>query len=827
VSADATIVSRTAAGGTIRHAGWAARARGWRGPLVAASLFLAIHLAYLAPTLDDIDAVNFASGVRSFDPALHRPHPPGYPVYVALGKATTPIANAVRPPGPLAPLGRDPAALALALWSAVCGAICLLASFAVFVQLEALDDLEPGGGAARVGPAGMSGRSPAFWAAVLAACAPLAWFSASRPMSDVPGLAGALVAQAFLLEAWRRDMAGEAGARLLPLGAAAAGLALGVRSQVLWLTLPLLVASLVTRARRLGLRTAIPGAGAYALAVAAWFVPMLLVTGWQRYLAALGGQGTEDFSGVDMLWTHFGARRLAVGLWQTLVLPWSFAPLGLVVVAAALAGVVVMWRRARVSLACLALLAAPYAVFHTLFHETVTTRYALPLLPAIGYLAVRACAALGRRAAVALLVLVIGASLAVGMPAIRSYAKTASPIFQALTALQAESAAGEAGAALGMHRRVSTEGRVALAWAGLAPWARRLPSPRAEEWAQALRVLREEPGRTVWFLGEPSRRGELRVRDLALIDPRAVRSVAEFGWNVSAAGLLDGVRPDEVDLYEIREPGWVARDGWALTPETAGMADKMKRGPAFGPIEALIRRRRDEVLVLVGGRHLGGAGEGAARVEIRIDGRPAGDFLVDPQPQFFLRMLRLPAGTLDGAGAFGVLTIAATPAVGAARPTHVAIEQFDVDGVDGLLAGYDTGWQEPEYEPSRQQLWRWMSERATVLVHAGGTGRLTLRLAAESPRRYFDRASEVTIRVGDAVLWRQTPDANLPRLFARVLGAGRVSATVPVDRDALSRASGRITIEADQFFVPADRDQNSDSRHLALRVLDLQVTRAN
>ncbi len=31
----------------------------------------------------------------------------------------------------------------------------------------------------------------------------------------------------------------------------------------------------------------------------------------------------------------------------------------------------------------------PYAIFHLLFQETVTTRYALPLVPAVAYLAVR------------------------------------------------------------------------------------------------------------------------------------------------------------------------------------------------------------------------------------------------------------------------------------------------------------------------------------------------------------------------------------------------------------------------------------------------------
>ena len=42
-----------------------------------AALFLAAHLAFLPPTLEDIDSFNFAMGVRDFDVAHHQPHPPG------------------------------------------------------------------------------------------------------------------------------------------------------------------------------------------------------------------------------------------------------------------------------------------------------------------------------------------------------------------------------------------------------------------------------------------------------------------------------------------------------------------------------------------------------------------------------------------------------------------------------------------------------------------------------------------------------------------------------------------------------------------------------
>src|SRR5512133_989668 len=57
---------------------------------VAALLYFAAHVPFLAPSLEDIDSINFALGLRHFDPALHQPHPPGYPVYMLLGHISLP-----------------------------------------------------------------------------------------------------------------------------------------------------------------------------------------------------------------------------------------------------------------------------------------------------------------------------------------------------------------------------------------------------------------------------------------------------------------------------------------------------------------------------------------------------------------------------------------------------------------------------------------------------------------------------------------------------------------------------------------------------------------
>ena len=162
---------------------------------VIAAAFLAAHLPYLQSSLEDLDSINFALGIRAFDVAHDQPHPPGYPLYIAAAK--------------LVHLAIAPEAKALALMSVVAGALSVLALFALFRALD---------------PGTTSIRRPLI-ATLLVVTAPLYWFTAARPLSDTPGLALALGVQALALGAKRpRDLVG---ASLL------AALATGVRSQVL------------------------------------------------------------------------------------------------------------------------------------------------------------------------------------------------------------------------------------------------------------------------------------------------------------------------------------------------------------------------------------------------------------------------------------------------------------------------------------------------------------------------------------------------------------------------------------------------------------------
>ena len=71
--------------------------------------------------------------------------------------------------------------------------------------------------------------------------------------------------------------------------------------------------------------------------------------------------------------------------------------------------------------------------------------------------------------------------------------------------------------------------------------------------------------------------------------------------------------------------------GWALTAEVAGITARDGAGPHRQPSVAWVRPRSDEALLMIGGRHLGAAGD--IRLSLTLDGRPLHS--LDAKPGFF------------------------------------------------------------------------------------------------------------------------------------------------------------------------------------------------
>lgn len=751
-----------------------------RAAAALAVVFLLAHLPFLPASLEDIDSVNFALGVRDFDVAQHRPHPPGYPVYIALSKAAVAASGAVMDtPRQSAREARAMAVVSLA--GAVIAIVLLFRLFSCFAD-----------------------EGVALAATALTAACPLFWYMALRPMSDMPGLAAALASLICAARAWTSRDETVATGQMIVLASLLAAISIGLRSQNAMVTLPLLGAVLMDRVGKGVAGPLLGGSMAFAIGLLVWAVPLLVASGGlDAYLAALGSQAGEDFAGVDMLSLNPSPRLAAEAIVRTLIYPWDSLWLGGIVLALAVAGAGVLLLRDRRTLMAIFMMSAPYLVFHLLFHDMDFVRYALPVVPAVAFLAVICVAAFARQASLPIVGALAMWGVVIAAPIVQSYAAEPSPVVRALDAI--------AGSPFHVSMRDNvSSGTPVLAMhqtfqrpleAEDVPMFERLPSPPRREWLELVRYWREHELATVWFLADPRR------TDLALVDPRSRKDRSDFGWHFVSLSNLGGMRPAAAHWYRMPPPGWFVEEGWALTPETAGIARSMERGPHLAPIVAWVRRRPGAARMMVGGRHLGAAEDAPVTFTATIDGRPVATW--EAKPGFFLQVCDFPSGTLAGQG-LARLEIASAAAGGGSVPT--AIEQFDLQDAGSLMWGYGEGWNEAEYNP-RRGLWRWASERSMVRL-IDPPAPVVVRMQIESPLRYFDRPPHVRLIAGRRSFAEATPDSDFV-----------LEASIPLD--VLQAADGIVTLETDRVFVPAEQGGPPDRRHLGLRVFGVDVSIRN
>ena len=747
---------------------------GVRASLAAlAVIVLAAHLAFLSPTLEDIDSINFALGVRHFDVAQHQPHPPGAPVFVALGKITTPLFRAAGVHGA--------ESRALAIWSIVSAAAAVPLVFVLFSAM--------GGD-----------RRAAFWAAALAACAPLAWFTAARPMTDMTGLALALAAQALAMRAWsgRGGTAGLAGSGLL------AGLAAGVRIQTAALTVPLLFVAALSRTAAgvrchlapcrtgRGDRMSLAGIGVAAVAALAgvllWAIPLVLVSGGpSQYLVALGSQAGEDFEWVRMVWKSPTNPRVVVhALVNSFAWPWGWLWLG--AVAAALSGIGLVWAAWKSPRALMIFLVAfaPYTIFHFLFQETTTMRYALPVVVPMAYLIVRAAEVF--RLSPFIEIGVVAASLVFAVPETRAFGQ-GSPALGAVT--DAVAHGGTMTGHAGMHRL--------WVWLDTGDHGVRFEkTPHGYEWLTLVDHWQKNPDAPAQFLANPK-----RTEHLSLFDPQARQQVVEYRWSFPEWPMLGGARPGAVTRVLFAPPGWMLDRGWAISAEIAGITEKEGYGPHRKPSVAWVRGRSDATTIFIGGRHLGAAGDPEAHMTMELNGVTQAMWNV--KPGFFTRIFELPAGAFTGIGYLGLQFKASAEG---GTPPRVSLEQFDLQPAGVPMLGLLDGWQEPEYDRTMGRAWRWMSDRAELWVRPVGRD-VVVTLRGASPMNDFDAPPTLRAMVNGREIATLSPRSDFRW-------------EIPIRAADLS-PDGRITIESDKHFVPGEREGTADRRRLAVRVFSAVI----
>jgi hypothetical protein len=728
-----------------------------------ACLFLIAHLLFLPPELEDIDSVNFALGVRDFDVARHQPHPPGYPVYIGLAKVSTGLFGGAENPQAIV--------RGLAVWSAIAGAALVVLLFALFRGLGAA---EP----------------EAWWGMAIAVTSPLFWFTALRPLSDMTGLAMAVGAQVLLVAVLtNRTRAGGAGA--LVAGAFLAALAAGVRVQTALLTAPLLAAALILPRGGLSLRTRLLAALAGVAGVLVWAIPLVLANGGlQAYLTVLGAQAGEDFTGVVMLWTTRRPRVVLNAVTFSFLWPWGGLIIGATVLAISLIGFArLVWRQPATAV-WLAVAFLPYATFHLLFHETATVRYALPLVVPLAFLASIAIHLAGRRVSTLLSVALVGIFLIVGLPAARGYGSFETPAFAALSAVRASSP--EMPTPVGMHavfRRISE-------WR--PPAADVIRVPHGHEWLALVERWRATPSASMSFIADPRR------TDLALLDPHARDLRGTYRWTIPELPYVGGLRPGTADLYLMRSPTWMLDKGWALSAEIAGVSTRDAAGPHLQPSIAWVRATAEPMLLMYGGRNP----SADASTELLVAKGETILERVSVAPGTFFRLLPLSPVLTGGSG---YVPVSMRTSGGPQVP--IFLDQFDVQPENVEMFGYADGWQAPEYDQQTARAWRWMSERSTLWVRPLGSD-VVLTISGESPMRYFDSPPAVVVSIAGREVRRLVPTADFTE-------------SIPLPAALLAANDGRVTIESNRWFVPAERGESVDRRHLALRIYGVSVAKAD
>lgn len=302
---------------------------------------------------DDWDGIGFVESIGDFDVARFRPHPPGYPVYVALLRLAAAVVHSPMRACALVAVASGLIAIAF-VWSA----------------------------------ARRAGERAAWMAAILVAAAPGVWRAFGGVGSEAPALACAAACVWGLLASRPRSAGAPCGSPAWA-GAAILGLAAGVGLGIRLSWGPFFVAALAVVARGQRIRAWL----AAAAACITWGVPFVASQGAGR-LARLYA---EHFAGHSSRWGGTILSQPGSGIvrcfWfaRDLVVDGFGAgsdPLGLliaVLVGVAIAHALAAWRAAgwhgaRTAIA----LAAPYAIWIGLGQNLRDQpRHVLPLLASL------------------------------------------------------------------------------------------------------------------------------------------------------------------------------------------------------------------------------------------------------------------------------------------------------------------------------------------------------------------------------------------------------------------------------------------------------------
>lgn len=213
--------------------------------IILSVLFLIVYLLTLSCSFDEEDSIHLTLGIRDFNINDYRPHPPGYPVYIFLGK----IFN----------FFTHDELLAQTILGAICGALSLLVFY--FLIFE------------------MFNKKIALMSALIMAVTPLFWIGSLKALTDIPALFFTLLSMYFIYCFIKYKKINN-----LYIGSLISGISVGVRLQTLFVLFPLLVyACFVLKKKKEIFLTLLY----FSIGILIWLIPVFIINGFKAYIRTM------------------------------------------------------------------------------------------------------------------------------------------------------------------------------------------------------------------------------------------------------------------------------------------------------------------------------------------------------------------------------------------------------------------------------------------------------------------------------------------------------------------------------------------------------------
>lgn len=243
--------------------------------IILISIAFLLRLQFISPWLEDWDSVQFAQAMHEFSLILHQPHPPGYPLYVLLGKFF------------LLPLGDDN--LALSFLSVLLGSLTVIPLYLLSKK--------------------MFDNKIAVISSLVFIIIPVHWTLSEVALTNIPGQFFLLLIIYLLFNFLNNKMA-------IILISGLFGLMLGIRFTEFPIIVSLLTFVIFSHKSP---KLAIYSFLSFIIGISSWLIPLILVTGFREFVDSYEWIANYIFKHDALLGQSFSIKALLIQRLEKLI----------------------------------------------------------------------------------------------------------------------------------------------------------------------------------------------------------------------------------------------------------------------------------------------------------------------------------------------------------------------------------------------------------------------------------------------------------------------------------------------------------------------------